>query len=127
MSYTDDTNAPIKFKGQDYKALTHNDIGALIESLPSRFVPRALVPFVSMTDGLRYGRSPFGLPELIAIVSKNSGHDHAKSMSTADQLALAGALTDRFYGFNPAVLDDEADELDEAPEPAEAFQEGPAS
>ncbi len=127
MGLADDTNAPIRFRGQEFHALTMKDIGKLIEALPARLVPRQLLPFVTVTDAMKFGRSPFGLPILMDIVSKNSGHDVALGLSPGDQLQLAAALVDRFYGFDIASVDvDDDDDATEA-EPKEAFQEGPAS
>lgn len=122
MTIANDSNAPVRYKGSRYKALTMADIGDLIESLPKRLVPRQLIPFVTVSDAMKYGRSPFGLPALIEIVSENSGHDDAKQLTHGEQLELSGRLTDRFYGFG---LIDEQD--DDEGEPPEAFQEGPAS
>lgn len=127
MSLADDTNAAIHYKGQRYKALTLADVSALIESLPKRLVPRQLLPFVTVTDALKFARSPYGLPELMRIVSENSGHDHAGGLAVGEQLELAGVLTDRFYGFDLMASDPEDGDDDEEGEPPEAFQEGPAS
>ena len=124
MSLADDTNAPVQFKGQTYKALTMANIASLIESLPARLVPRQLIPFVTVAEAMKFARSPYGLPILMGLVSESSGHDHANKLSNADQLTLAGALTDRFYGFD---LPDMEGEGPEETEPPEDFQPGPAS
>ena len=127
MSLANDTNAPIRYKGKRYKALSLEDITELIESLPKRLVPRQLLPFVAVTDALKFARSPYGLPELMRIVSEKSGHTHAHDLAISEKLELAGALTDRFYGFD-ALLEDPDDEPDDSDdEPPQAFQEGPAS
>ncbi|MEM6259675.1 MAG: hypothetical protein AAGI37_15455 [Planctomycetota bacterium] len=126
MSLADDTNAPIQFKGKTYTALTIPDIATLIETLPAH-VPRQLLPFVSMTEAMKYGRSPFGLPHLMRIVSDNSGHDQATKLSPSDQLTLAGKLTDRFYGYDPVAVEYEDDDGLETVEDKPSFTEAPAS
>ena len=122
MSIADDANAPVHFKGNAYQPLTMADIGELIESLPAKLVPRQLLPFITVSEALKYGRSPFGLPVLVGIIDAKGG-TKASDLPPGDQLMLAGALTDRFYGFDP-LIDGEDDDDAEPPEP---FQEGPAS
>lgn len=126
MSLVYDANAPVRFKGQSYKALTLADVAALIESLPKHLVPRQYIPFVTVTDAMKFARSPYGLTILMDMVSEGSGHTHAKKMSPGEQLELASALTDRFYGFDAADPDQQPGSDGDAGEP-EPFPQGPAS
>jgi hypothetical protein len=126
MTLADDANLPVKYLGQSYPALTVADIGTLIESLPTRLVPRQLIPFVSVHEALKFGRSPYGLTSLMRIVSDKAGHDHAMKLNPGQQLTLAGRLTDRFYGADDIMDDDEVDDAGDPSEP-ESFTDAPAS
>jgi hypothetical protein len=127
MTLADDANIPIRFKGQKYKPLTLADIAELIETIPERLMPHRLLLFVGVYDALKFGRSPYGLPELMKLVSDKSGHKHALSLAPGDQLQLAGLLTDRFYGLDPIDLVGDAADDDDAGEGPQHFQDGPAS
>ncbi|MGB0970431.1 MAG: hypothetical protein ACPGVG_05645 [Mycobacterium sp.] len=112
MTISNDANSPVRFKGRDYQPLVMEDIGLLVEAIPKRLLPDQFKPFVSVGDAMKFGRSPFGLLILMRIVGEKSGLP-MDGLAAADQLRLAGALTDRFYGFDAvqaALAEDDGDE-----------------
>lgn len=92
------TDTPVTFNGHDYHPLTMEDLQALTERIPEELVPRQLLPFVSITETMRFARSPRGIGPLMEIVAERSGLS-TDDLSVTDQLVLAGMLTSRFYGF----------------------------
>lgn len=130
MTLANDANVPIRFKGRTYKPLTMRDVAEITEAIPDRLMPKALLPFVGVTDAMRFARSPFGLAPTMALIAEKSGTP-TDDLPVSDQLELMGRMTDRLYGFDEATAEVEdglaEDADDEDKEPAPPLADAPAS
>lgn len=127
MTLANDANAPIKFKGRSYRALTMADVAEITEAIPDRLMPKALLPFVGVTDAMRFARSAFGIGPTMALIAEKSGTP-TDDLPLSDKLELMGRMTDRLYGFDPVSAEvEEETRPDDDEEPAPPLADAPAS